>query len=185
LLLVSWIALFWSAFANQGLDAGWSSQNFCYGFARVFYSFILGLVIFSSGIYLRFKVSAACLILMTVLFVFMLQMDMGWVYDLIVITFCFPVILVASVNIEVIGNTRIFAKFIGDISYSVYLLQTPAIILFSGLSMVVLGEKIGVFTPAAGLVFILFFIPCCYLSWRFFEMPSQRAAKTLFLAQKK
>ena len=184
LLLVSWFALFWSAFANQGLDAGWSSQNFYYGFARVFYSFIFGLVIFSSGIYLRFKVSVPSLMLMAVLFVLMLQMDMGWVYDLVVITFLFPVILVISVNIQVIGKTRVFAKFIGDISYSVYLLQTPAIILFSGLSMVVLGEKIGVFTPIAGWVFVLLFIPCCYLSWRFFEMPSQLVTKALFMAKK-
>jgi len=185
LLLISWCALFWSAFANQGLDAGWSRQNFCYGFARVFYSFILGLVIFSSGIFNRFKVSVFWLILITLLFVILLQIDFGWVYDLIVITILFPMILIISVNTKVVGNTKIIFQFIGDISYSVYLLQTPSIVLFSGLSMIFLGGKIGVYTPIAGYVFLMLFIPCCYLCWRYFEVPSQKATKAVFMVSKK
>jgi peptidoglycan/LPS O-acetylase OafA/YrhL len=184
-LMVSWCALFLSAFSNQGLDVGWSTQNFFYGFARVFYSFILGLVIFSSRIFNRFKVSVSWLILMVFLFVILLQMDLGWVYDLVVITFFFPVILIFSVNSRVVGNTKAISQFIGDISYSVYLLQTPFIILFSGLSTIFLGAKIGVYTPIAGYVFLVLFIPCCYLCWRYFEVPSQRVTKAVFMVSKK
>ncbi|MDP1664539.1 MAG: acyltransferase [Methylobacter sp.] len=184
-LLVSWCALFWSAFSNHGLDVGWSSQNFIYGFARVFYSFILGLVIFSGRVFERFRVSAFWLVSMAILFVFTLQFDLGWIYDLVIITLVFPVILIVSVNSNVVGKTKAIAQFIGDISYSVYLLQTPSIVLFSGLSVVFWGAKIGVFTPTAGYVFLMLFIPCCYFCWRFFEMPSQWAIKAVFINARK
>ena len=184
-LLLSWCALFLSAFSNHGLDVGWSSQNFIYGFARVFYSFILGLVIFSGRVFERFRVSAFWLVSMAILFVFTLQLDWGWIYDLIIITLVFPVILIVSVNSNVVGKTKAIAQFIGDISYSVYLLQTPFIILFSGLSVVLLGAKIGVFTPTAGYVFLMLFIPCCYFCWRYFEMPSQWAIKAVFINSRK
>lgn len=178
-LLLSWCALFWSAFSNHSLDVGWSSQNFFYGFSRVFYSFTLGLVVFNSRVFDRFKIPVFRLALMVILFVLMQQPDWGWLYDLVVITLVFPVILIISVNSSVVGNARTIAQFIGDISYSVYLLQTPSIVLFSGLSLVFLGKKIEIFTPAAGFVFLILFIPCCYFSWRYFEIPSQRAVKAL------
>ena len=184
-LLLSWCALFWSAFSNQGLDVGWSSQNFIYGFARVFYSFILGLVIFSGRVFDRFRISAFWLVLMAILFVFTLQFDLGWIYDLTIITLVFPVILIVSVNSDVVGNTKAIAHFVGDISYSVYLLKTPVIVLFSGLSVVFWGTKIGVFTPTAGFVFLMLFIPCCYFCWRYFEIPSQGAIKAVFMNPRK
>lgn len=179
-LLVSWCALFWSAFSNHSLDVGWSSQNFFYGFSRVFYSFTLGLVVFNSRVFNRFKISIFRLAPMIILFVLMQQPGWGWGYDLVVITLFFPVILIISVNSSLDGNAKTIAQFVGDISYSVYLLQTPSIVLFSGLSLVFLGEKIEIFTPIAGFVFLILFIPCCYLSWRYFEIPSQRAAKAAF-----
>jgi len=75
--------------------------------------------------------------------------------------------------------------FLGDISYSVYLLQTPAMLFVAGASKALIGRKIAEFAPFSGVIFVFGLIGASYLSWRYFEIPARNYLKRRLTAPRK
>jgi peptidoglycan/LPS O-acetylase OafA/YrhL len=94
--------------------------------------------------------------------------------DLFVVVVVFPLLLRVAECAKLPASLNWTAWFLGGISYSVYLLQTPLVIGFSALPQLFWGQKIAVFAPWAGVLFSLLLLPIAYICWKYFERPAQR-----------
>jgi len=101
----------------------------------------------------------------------------AWLLDVATVMFVFPAILVAFTRMDFPRPHAQVAAFFGNISYSVYLLQTPLMIFYCGLPELVLQEKVAALVPWAGLVFVPLVIAVSYLVWRYFEIPAKRGIR--------
>ena len=86
----------------------------------------------------------------------------------------FPLLLLLASRGHLTGLWARLGGRLGDISYSVYLLQTPAMLFAAGACQKFSGQKIAGFAPVSGGLFITGLLGISFLSWRYFELPAQR-----------
>ena len=194
LVIVSGLALIASTLAFGTLDLGWGQANFGHGFVRVVFSFFLGVAIFRSGIAERLRIGgwAALLALIPLAAVLnaraVLPESLGAISDLVIVFLVFPsmVVLFAAAELSSIAKRAAFA--LGGASYAIYLLQTPLVILYSGVPMLMFGRKVADFAPIAGFVFVPLLLVASYITWRAFELPAKnwirRAARPAIAASR-
>ena len=181
-LLGSGLALAWTALAFNSLDVGMTQTSLIFGLPRVLFSFFLGVVLFRwrnslwnppfSGVpaFLVALIVTGALIGIPVIPL----AYVNGVIDFLLVVFVFPVLLLIARNARLSGSLGSLAWFLGGISYSVYLLQTPLMVGYSALPQLFLGQKIAVFAPWAGFLFTLLLLPVAYICWTYFERPAQR-----------
>ncbi len=167
---------------HNSLDLGWGSDNFLFGFPRVVFSFFLGVAIQRSGAWMKLTWVRGPYPLFGGLLTTTLLLSVpptasspfdGY-YDLGVVTVLFPMLLVIAVSSTLPQGVSQGALLLGGISYSVYLLHTPLMILYSGVPQVVLGQKIATLAPWAGMIFVPILLIISYLCWVCFERPAQK-----------
>lgn len=179
LIAVSGLALIGSTLAFGTLDLGWGRANFGHGFIRVTFSFFLGVAIYRSGIAERLKIRGifALLALLPLGVILhartIVPADLGAFSDLVIVFVVFPatLILFAAADLSPVAKRVAFA--LGGASYAIYLLQTPMMILYSGLPIVLFGRKVAEFAPLAGFIFIPLLLVASYVTWRAFELPAK------------
>ena len=87
----------------------------------------------------------------------------------------FPLTILSLALIETRrGSLGKRVSFIGDISYSSYLLHFPLQILFSALVARFAGDHSVYYSPWFMLLFFGVLVMSCYFSFRYFEMPMQK-----------
>ena len=170
-----------SFFRSPGTPPFSLNVSYQYGFARCFFGFIIGMVvyfgykedwgkkIFSSGTVFTILVIglAICMHLA--------------VLDVITVLF-FPLILLSaaygSKNLNTVLGSKPLQK-LGDWSFSIYLIHQP--FLYQGAAVMGNPEKTGIPMPKLNLftswvtclVFIVFILFISYLSYRFIELPAR------------
>jgi peptidoglycan/LPS O-acetylase OafA/YrhL len=193
LIVVSGLALAWTAFSFNSLDVGMTQTNFIFGFPRVAFSFFLGVMLCrrrdyplrigtrgdSGFLYLALLAAGAIICLPKVPLA-----HVDGLIDFAVAVCVFPIILRIAETTKLSGRLGTLAWFLGGISYSVYLLQTPLMVGYSALPQLFFGAKVAQFVPWSGIVFILFMLPTSYLCWVYFERPAQRWLLTKLLNNK-
>lgn len=166
--------LIYVAQTNGGLDGGWSAANFHVGAARVFFGFIAGMVIYHVSLRVRGYVFGWVGSLGVAAGLCLLFVSGGnWLIDCLFVIIGFPLLLLLASKCEIEGVFARLGGRLGDISYSVYLFQTPAMLFVSGVCEFIVGKKIAEFAPFSGLFFILGMLGFSYLSWRYFELPAR------------
>jgi peptidoglycan/LPS O-acetylase OafA/YrhL len=182
------LALTWTAMALNSLDVGMTQGNFIFGFPRVLFSFFLGLLIFRHRddlwrwpIYGAWPILVGLVAVGALLNIPHIPIDrVNGLIDLFAVVVVFPLLLRVAEGAELPARLNRVAWFLGGISYSVYLLQTPLTIGFSALPQVFWGQKIAALAPWAGMLFSLILPPIAYICWKYFERPAQRwLTKTL------
>jgi peptidoglycan/LPS O-acetylase OafA/YrhL len=179
LITIGAVGLIASAVIYSKLDVGAGIDDFVPGFARVVFSFFLGVAIFRSKIAERWQLGARTATAVIILLMLILNarawLPAGWCAagDLVTVFLFFPmaVIVLAAARLPPFG-CRI-AAVLGGSSYAVYLLQLPIMGLVTGFTSVLLGKQITDYVPIVGIVFMPCFLGLSYLTYRFFELPAK------------
>lgn len=120
-------ALIFAASRNGNLSTGWAWDTIHYGFARMAFSFCMGLLLFRWRVALRtplgfVALSAAMVVL------FMIPFDpKNWVYDAAVVVLGFPLIIALGAGARVSGGVERLCGVLGRLSYPLYILHYPFI----------------------------------------------------------
>lgn len=181
-IIASGLALTATALTLNSVDVGMTYQNFMFGFPRVLFSFFLGVWLFRRREDLwRWPTTSAAPFLSglfavgVLLSIPQIPIDrVNGLLDLFAVAVVFPVLLRLAEGTTLPARANWLAWFVGGISYSVYLLQTPLMVGFSALPQLFLGQKVAAFVPWGGIVFSLALPPVAFVCWKYFERPAQR-----------
>lgn len=165
-LALSFAALVWSALEFGSLGVGWATYNFVGGFARVSYSFTLGLLFYrlhSSG---RLRAPKVPVIwIMAALVIGMATPAPPGPYglighDLIAVAIVFPAFVLFAANAEAPARLEPVLAWLGVVSYPLYALHVPLLRLF-GRPLV--SPDVPHIVKAAGWSFVI--VACVLIAW--------------------
>ena len=141
LVAIAACATLFVAFSNGSLSGGWvfEGKHLGIGFVRLAFPFFAGLLLYRMGktVHIRQGFLWCSLILIVVLVVPGTdESTPAWkngLYEALIILFVFPAIVYVGAGSKV-KNRQIsrLCKFLGDISYPVYLVNYPIIYIFTG-----------------------------------------------------
>jgi len=176
-IAVSAVLLVVAAFQFDRLHAGFRWNEMYAGFARVFFSFSVGMLIY------RFRpetpqsrplLAIACLLAVAIILAFPTPRDLRAPFDLLVVFLVWPSLLYVASGIVPDRRTGTLATFVGTASYGVYVLHTPladwVIALWPGLSTS--GAN-----PIAGVMLIAAITLVSWLLTVSFDEPLQKRFK--------
>lgn len=154
------------------LLGGWAGNNFWDGGARVFYSFLAGLLIFRYRLILSNRLGFPILALMLFLAFLMPWSDWNWLTELMVVLIYFPLLVSLGAGSSLSPKLENICQFSGDLSYPLYMTHYFAIWIFGGYYVTVKPSMENIQYVIVGGV--LFLIGFAYLIMRFFDIPVRR-----------
>ena len=177
---VSAMLLAIAAAQAHSLDIGAKTYELVLAIPRVVFSFSLGVII--SRLHRRESTVSGLWPSLVGLGVILIAISLRdavpsadvWFLDICIVLFAFPLVLLGFVQLRFSGRHAAVSAFLGNISYSVYLLQTPLLIFYCGLPEIFLQRKIETLTPWAGMLFVPVLVIASYLVWSYFELPAKR-----------
>lgn len=182
LALLAGINLIWFAVSNPNGDVigGWSiiPEQLYVGFTRLLFPFLAGLVL--SRIFKPFKIRYAFLLSSALLIVLLVIPRVGgtenpWMnglYDSLTIIFLFPLIILIGASGEPAQKFRLVSRFLGDISYPLYMVHFPFAYIFYAW-VVNNGISLSEALPY-GLLLLVFSIGLSYAVFRFYDVPVRK-----------
>lgn len=160
-------------FSHDGRVAGLGTSwpDFAYGFPRVFFSFLMGVLIFRISKGRERRINGDVHIAIVALIALLLGRPDGWFnaeYDIIVLMLAIPAVLWAGVLWEVPEHHQRFFAWLGDISYPLYMLHFP-------LLMITLFLVRDYHIPPAilGIAFLLAMLALSTLVLRLYDEPAR------------
>jgi peptidoglycan/LPS O-acetylase OafA/YrhL len=167
-----------------GVDVGWGAPNALAAAPRVCFSFLSGALIWRFYLTRPWS-SPFWLVLLLIILHWAFMQSRLWLplslrggSDLAVVTFLLPTLVMAAVGVRMGPVWARFGRFLGDISYAVYLTQDALMISAAGLTQAVFGIKIYNLAPWAGLLFVPVCIIESYFVFRFFERPARQILRS-------
>lgn len=159
--------------AHHGnLNIGFDKATFAGGVVRVCFSFPVGVMIYRLHVTRRLpEISFGAVLLSVVLFFVFTQSVLLFrapIWDLLSVLVTFPLVVVAGIHIN--GNSRL-GSFLGELSYPLYVLHFPVLLIFSGLQQSILSA-VNVHLLSTGA-----FITAISLSWAtfcYYDKPLRR-----------
>ncbi len=159
---------------------GWSldAKQIQVGFTRLSYPFLAGLLV--SRIFKPGSIKNAflwCSLLIIIILSFPRiggeKFWMNGIYESFVIIFVFPFIVYLGASGEITGKiTKKVSKFLGDISYPVYIIHYPFIYIFSSY---VVDNKLSIMQAIpAGILVIITSIIVAYISLKIYDIPMRK-----------
>lgn len=146
--------------SHGNLHAGSHWHNFAGGFARVAYSFGVGVLICRSRV--KLPRAPSPLILMACAAVFFV--DAGQytgIYELVCVLVVLPGLVALGAANEPSERIRPHLAYLGLISYGVYSLHFPLALATKGFLTKIYGDDISALTPWIGIVFLSALIAVC------------------------
>jgi peptidoglycan/LPS O-acetylase OafA/YrhL len=191
LVVLSGLALIHLAVTSPAGDiiGGWSlnAEQLRIGFTRVMYPFFAGLLLYRLGKLTRVKHAFFWCSLLVIIVLSVPRIGgnthlwMNGLYDSLTIIFVFPLIIYLGASGDLHGGyARRICKFLGDISYPVYITHYPLIYIYTGWVYDHHPSFRQAF-PVASLVFILSIL----LAWaflKFYDEPVRLWLKRRFLS---
>jgi peptidoglycan/LPS O-acetylase OafA/YrhL len=168
---------------GHSLNAGSTGYDFWMGFARVGFSYFLGVLIFriraTRTIAAKFAVHPAALCAILIAFLFLPKSVGNPLLPLILMTAVFPVIIWLGANHEAPGFLSRISQILGDLSYPVYVLHVPVIWIFAGVLRRVNIYDVSLAVPLA----IALILGVCTVSWlalKCYDEPLRRKLSRLY-----
>jgi len=171
--LVAAFVLCYESYSTGNLAVGWGGENFFGGGIRIFYSFLAGMVVYRSGWIIKSQAGFMTMsVLLAGVFFIPYADATNWIIDPIVVLFYFPFLVALGAGAKLTPSYSNSCKFLGDISYPLYMIHYPFLWLF--LSYV---EKKKPTSTEMGIIITLGLISLivfAYLVMRFLEEPIRK-----------
>ena len=181
---ISALLLLWGMHLYEGGVTGWHS--FWGVFPRTFFSFFTGVVLYrlwrGPNILPRLRVPAL-LLLAAVVAMCVYTPDHFRNYQAAAVFLLNPAIIWIGANTAVSGRTANFCTYLGALSYGVYVLHVPIIMLVEGIQFLLTGGAADSYMPNGSTAWIsipLSLIAAHLLTFRF-EIPLRRRLAARFL----
>jgi peptidoglycan/LPS O-acetylase OafA/YrhL len=176
LTVIGAIALCYEARKSGYLGVGWGGDNVLGGGVRVFFSFLAGMVIYRSSWIIKSKLGFFSMSVLLALAFFVPYADKAnWITDPLIVIFYFPLIVALGAGARLKPLLSRVCKFLGDISYPLYMIHYPFLWLF--LSFIEAKK------PSTGYLLILMpigvglLIALAYLIMRTADLPVRKYLK--------
>ncbi|MGF7232482.1 acyltransferase family protein [Arachidicoccus sp.] len=121
-VFVAALGLLWTGYHAGDIAGGWSGNNFWDGFARIGFSFSMGLLLYR----LRWKSKKQIgFILLTILlmatFFAPFISKWNWLIECLIAILIYPALIILGTNVAQNNIAQKVCKFLGDISYPLYM----------------------------------------------------------------
>ncbi|WP_304559716.1 acyltransferase family protein [Sphingomonas immobilis] len=158
LIAVSALGLVASAFAFGNLEGGAHWNDFVVGFARVGFSFFLGVLLCRLHRLKRLPAWRVPPVMILIASVAVLSISVSAgarpFFDLFAVIALFPLLVIAALANEPKANIRAYTVP-GLISYPLYTIHMPALALVTGVMAKFTGGRVEQFAPAIGIALIV------------------------------
>jgi len=126
LIVIAALLLGYEAYRIGNLAVGWGGDNFFGGGARIFYSFLVGMLVYRSNWIIKSRMGFMVMgILLFVVFLIPFNEKMNWITDSIAVIFYFPFLIALGAGATLTAGFDKICKFLGDISYPLYMVHYP------------------------------------------------------------
>lgn len=160
--------LIWSAHALGTTDMGATWPTIGGGFARVCFSFPLGILLYRCTTHGHRTTVLAWLVPLVALLLLVIKTQTSVVSDLAFVLVLSPTIVLLGVCLEV-KSTRL-AAFLGTVSYAVYVLHLPVILLLDR-AFSLFHHDPNEFAPWIGLVLAVLLLVLCWVIDKWYDTP--------------
>jgi peptidoglycan/LPS O-acetylase OafA/YrhL len=173
LTIIAGALLVWVAYRAGNVMGGWGKGNFWDGGARVFYSFLAGLLIYRFNWVIRNKLGFMGLaVLLSLTFVMPLISGINWLLEALVVLFYFPLIDALGAGTTAAPRAKKLCEFAGNISYPLYMTHYWGIFVFAHyLATYKPGMGELAWIVAGGTVFLVAF---AYVVMRVYDVPVRK-----------
>ena len=132
LVLLAVAGLFYLSWSSGSLLGGWSGGTFFDGFARIAFSFLMGMLIFRFNWIIKNKLGLLGMSALLLLAFLAPHSDQwNWLVDPIIVVFYFPLIVCLGAGANLASKHHKVNKFSGDISYPLYMTHYPFLWIFA------------------------------------------------------
>lgn len=176
LLVLSFIAaavLCYASYrAGGSLLGGWADENFWDGGARIFYSFIAGMLIYRFNWIIKSKLGFIGLSILLSLAFIMPFTNWNWLTEPLVVLIYFPVLIAVGAGAEISLRLKKICIFFGKISYPLYMTHYAVIWMFLNYYTVHkpgTGQLTLIIIAGTGLLLLI-----AYLVMVFYDTPVRR-----------
>lgn len=128
--LLAAITLCFVSYRAGSLMGGWNGGTFWDGGARIFYSFLAGLLVYRSDWIIKTKLGFPVLSVLLILSFIMPWNHWNWLTELLVVLFYFPLLIALGAGAVLSQGLKKLCVFSGKISYPLYMTHYAAIWIF-------------------------------------------------------
>ena len=132
LVVIGAVALFYIGWQYGNLLGGWNGETFLHGFARISFSFSMGMLIHRSGWIIKNKLGllGMCALLMLA-FLVPYNEQWTWLIEPLIVIFYFPLLVSLGAGATLSSKYNKINKLSGDISYPLYMTHYPFMWIFA------------------------------------------------------
>jgi peptidoglycan/LPS O-acetylase OafA/YrhL len=149
---------------------GWGINDVMGGGARVFFSFLAGILVYRSKFIIRNKLGFLGLSILTLaVFLFPVNNTWVWIADPIIVILYLPLLVALGAGAQVSKGLKKTCQFFGELSYPLYMVHYPFIWLYMSYLKKYnpTVNELAVIIPACTLLLIIF----AYLVLKFIDEP--------------
>lgn len=160
------------AYHSGSLLGGWAGENFWEGGARIFYSFLAGLIIYRCNWIIKNKLGFIALSILLLIAFFMPYSAYNWLTEALVVLIYFPLLVSLGAGAMAIQSLNKLCVFFGKISYPLYMTHYMAIWVFANYYNTYKPEGIKLALIIVGGVITL--VSLAYLTMILFDIPIRK-----------
>jgi peptidoglycan/LPS O-acetylase OafA/YrhL len=182
IVIISAIALAWTAAWRGDVGTGWSFDTFWIAFVRMMFPFFAGLLLFRSAKLIHIPHAyIVCSVILIILF-FMPTFKHNGIYEAACIIIAFPIVVAAGAGGQIAGRWAKLCKFSGEISYPIYIMHYPFIYIYTMWVATKKPTPQQIVPVACGM--FIFFILLAYAALKLYDEPVRAWLKNRFLLKK-
>lgn len=118
-------------FHTGTLSVGWGGPTFFYGAARVFFSFLVGLLLYRSGWRIASPLGFTGLSVLLLAALMMPYFPGNWIFELVVVLLYLPLLIALDAGTTLTRTSEKLCVFSGNISYPLYMIHYGVIWIFA------------------------------------------------------
>ena len=130
LTIIGALTLCFVSYHSGNLLGGWSGPTFWDGGARIFYSFLAGLLIYRSNWIIKNKLGFFTLATLLLLAFVTPFSKWNWLTELAIVLIYFPFIIVLGAGATLTNGVKKICTFLGNISYPLYMTHYAVLWMF-------------------------------------------------------
>lgn len=176
LVIGSGVGLAWYGLNHGSLDVGMYASTIFGGALRVTFSFFAGVLIWRHRAHIAGRVHWLAYILpIAIISVFAPSIsECSALYDLVCVMVIFPIVICLGSAVEPSRGLHGVFRLSADLSYPMYVLHTPLLLVVGGALTVVFGEGAKAMTPTSGLFMTAVVLIASYIALHIYDTPVRR-----------